>query len=492
MSAKKLLPLIVVLAVLAALAVVQKSRQKPVNIVEQVNLEQVIPDGLKSADVVRIELFAGGSPDEKVVLAKSDDAWQVTSHFNAPAKAETVTEYLDKIMKLKGEFRQDADSDEVLADYNLKDGQAFHVQIFKADEEAPAADVLVGESPKYRTVFIRKAGSQRVYVESANLRGDAGVYGEELDKAPTADKWLDKDILKLEDEEADAVTRLALTMPDKALVFEKKEKAQPPEETPAPADGETPAPEPEKKKEFEWILASGGPGGPFKQAGLDKVLAKIKSLQATNVVDPAKLAEWGLEQPAFKAVVGREGKDDIVIEGGRPDPAGSGYLRVASANNGVVYELSKYIFEQLFVKGADLFDLPPISIPKEGLTRIEVNQPEGRVVAEKADGKWSVLEPVLPMRVQNTAFSSLENALGALAATGLCRRQRRYRRFRCDGKPDLRRRRTHPGTRSELRHGRWSLREAGQCPDTRGPEPGQSRETLPDGSRRVRADRART
>ena len=99
MKAKKLIPFLVILAILAALAVVQKNKQKPESIVTQVKLEELVPSDLKAKDIDRIELFAGAKPDEKVVLERADDAWRVATHFNAPVKQETLDTYVEKLLK---------------------------------------------------------------------------------------------------------------------------------------------------------------------------------------------------------------------------------------------------------------------------------------------------------------------------------------------------------------------------------------------------------
>ncbi len=416
MSAKKLLPLIVILAVLAGLVVLRKNAHKRPTIVQQVSLEQVIPDGMKTEDIERLELFSGKKPAEKVVVAKEGDAWKLTSHYNAPAKTEVVKEYLDALVKVKGEFRAEAKTDPERETYNLKDDQAFHVQAFKAGADKPAIDLLVGESPNYKTVFLRKSDGDRVYVESTNLRSQAGVVDEKSDKPIAPDKWLDKDIVKLEGEKAEKITKVALTMPDKSLSFERQEKPQPPAEVKEGenAEGEAkPA-----KKEYEWKLVSGGTGAPLKpKAFEDKILAKVKAIQATSVADPAKAADYGLATPAFKLVISSEGDPDIVVEGGHPDLAGNGYLRVAGAANGLVYELAKFAFDQIFPKGSDLFDLPKAEIKSADVNRIEINQPEGRIVAQKEGEAWKVIEPALALNTQQMPFTNLISGLGTLTAT---------------------------------------------------------------------------
>lgn len=413
MKPKNLIPLVVVLVALVAVTVVMKANKKPPTMKEQTKLEDLVPPDAAVKDLAKLQVYAGAKPEEKVVVERDGEDWKITSQYNAPAKKDVVEKYLGDLLKLKGEFRTEAAGDDKLDAYSLQDSKAFRIQAFKSGATDPAVDVLLGKSPKTGQAFVRKAGGNRIYIESTNLRQDAGLYGDETDKAPTADKWLDKDIVKLDKEK---ITKVALTMPDKELVFEKHEKPAPPKnEGESEGEGEA-APAPEKK-EYEWVLASGGPGGMHKESGLTSLLQKFTTLTANTIVDPAKKADWGLETPLFKAVVSVEGGADTIIEGGRPDPAGNGYVRVASSGKDILYELSKYTFEQLFPKGSDLFDLPKLALNKDQISKIEINQPEGKVVVEKDGSDWKVTEPAAPLSVQKTALSTLATTVATWKAS---------------------------------------------------------------------------
>ena len=413
MKLKSLIPLILILAVLVAITVVVKNSKKTPTMLEQTKLEDVVPAGLTVKDIAKLQIFVGAKPDEKVVLERDGEAWKVSSQFNAPAKTDVVENYIDALLKLKGEFRTTATGDEKLGAYNLQDSKAFHVQAFKAGAADPVIDLLAGKAPKFGQLLLRNAGKDRIYLEATNLKQDAGMYGDDTDKAPTADKWLNKEIAKID---KDKVTKIALTMPGKDMVFEKHEKAQPAEEKKEGEQPEGEAKKEEPKKEFEWVLASGGPGGKHKEAGLNTLLQKLTTVTANSVVDPAKKADWGLETPAFKSVISVDGGADVVLEGGHPDPAGNGYVRLASSDKDIVFELTKAVFEQIFPKGSDLFDLPKLTIPRDQISHIEITQPEGKVVVEKEGADWKVVEPAADLKLQKTTLASLASTLTAWKA----------------------------------------------------------------------------
>jgi len=414
--------LVVVLVVLATL-VFLKQMKKPerLSIVEQAKFEKLIPENLKVDNIVRFELYTGAKSEEKVVLKKDGDKWRVSSHFNAPAKKESVEEYLDKVVKLQGEMRAEVPTDDALADYNLKEDQAFHLDVFTSAEGEPVVKLLVGKSPNYQLTFVRKAGERKIYDGGVNLRQEAGVYGDDITKAPGPDRWLDKDILKVEKEK---ITRLAYEMPDKKLVFERKEKEVPQEpaqnntnEGEGTKEGSTEGAQEAKKKEYEWLLVQGGPGLTHKESGLQSLLGRFANLTATSIVDPAKKADWGLEPPAFRLTIAREGESDVVIEAGRPNPAQGGYLRVASNSEDIVYEVSKYTFEQIFPKGQDLFDLPSLNLDKDKIQQVTIEQPEGKVVVQKDGNDWKVVQPVIDLNVQVATLNTLSSALASWKAS---------------------------------------------------------------------------
>jgi hypothetical protein len=425
MKLKSLLPLVVIVVILAVLVGVKKVKERPKAFVEQVGLVSLLPEGVSKGDLAKFELYVGAKPDQKVVLAmeSGSDKWRVASQFNAPVKQEKIKEFLEAASGLQGEFRSTAGSDADLEPFNLTNEKAFHVLAYKKDSDTPAYHVLVGSTPGMKSVFMRADGTNDVFVEDSNLRQLAGLYGDDMEKAPEADPWFDNQVLDLNKEE---ITKIALKSPDKELVFELQPKPGEPqkEETPAESQKEGEGEENAEKKEapkppteYQWVLAKGGPGGAHKQGGLDSLLRKLDSLTSNGIVDPSKKAEWGLDPAGFSCVVSfKEEKPEVTIEGGRPESDGDGYVRVATNTEDIVYKLSKYSFNQLWPKGADFFDLPKLQLDAATLDRIEVKEPEGKIVLARKDSAWTVVEPVADLAVQNSTLDTVGRTLAAWKA----------------------------------------------------------------------------
>jgi len=422
MKPKSLVPLVIILAVLAGLVVWKKSSAPQTTIEQQVGLVTLLPDGIGKNDIAKLDLYAGVAPDKKLTLAydSAGDKWLLPSHFNSAVKKDTIDRYLDSIVKIKGEPRATAATESELELYNLSEAKAFHVQGYKKDSEEPYFHLLVGKSPGYNSVFIRKAGSNEVFVEETNLRQQAGIYSDDSrpgpmgpeakEPVPEPGMWLDKTIVKMDLEK---MNKVALTLPDKSLVFERHEKPQaaPPAAEPGTEGATPPAPAEPAKKEYEWKVASGGPGVPMKDNGPKSMTQKLSLLEASDVVDPAKKAEWGLEPPSYVAVVSCEGQPDVRIEGGRPDPNGDGYVTVAGSPGGTVYKMSKFIFEQVFPKGTDVFDLPGLTMEKESIEKIDITQPDGAVRLVKDGESFRIVSPVAALEPQRTTAETLTQTL---------------------------------------------------------------------------------
>lgn len=412
MKVKTLIPFVVILVVLAGIVVWQKINVKPqAPIATQIGLETLVPEGLQKDSIKRLEMYAGEKPEEKVVLERDGESWRIASLYNAPGSVETIDKFVESLLGLKGEPRATGDTDEKLAGFALTDKEAFHIQAFKADEETPVVDVLFGKSADFRTVFLRKAGDNRVFVEAANLRRDAGVSdsGEE-GAVPKQEKWLQTKLLELEDK---AITKLALNYPDKHLVLTREEVPVEPAPQEGEGEGEA-APLPKPEPTYKWVLSEGGFSNEINEQEVKTLLTRFASLTVTNVADPARKAELGFEQPLFSLTISREEGDDVVLLGGQDKPGGDTYIQRVGAEPELIYQISKYNFEQIFLQGSKLFTLPEWTLDKAALRNIQVAGPQGTMALVYSEDAWKVVEPQLSLEVQKTAVDNLVSAVSAL------------------------------------------------------------------------------
>src|SRR5262245_8189737 len=143
MSPKRLLPLVVILLVLGALAVLFKRPPAPTQLAEEVGLERLVPQTLHTDSIRGLDLYQGARPQEVVRLRQRDGAWVVNSHFDTPGNSTKIQQLLTQLSTLQGELR--ADSTALLSDFQLTDEQALHLQVYTDTPDKPALHLLAGK-----------------------------------------------------------------------------------------------------------------------------------------------------------------------------------------------------------------------------------------------------------------------------------------------------------------------------------------------------------
>ncbi len=392
MSRKQFIALAVMAGLLLLVIGVKKLARTTPDLEREMGLVVLSPEGFLASDAARIEIYRGSKPDEKVALSREEEAWLVRSRFDAPAKKDKVDEFLGKLKGLEGEFR--SEEKEVLADYGLADEEALHVTVYKTgqkeDEKDPWYHLLVGKKESYGSSFVRAAGKNTVYTVDVNLASELGIWGDDEEKPPESSEWVDKTVIDLD---KDKIERVTLTTPDRSVVFERREKKR---------EGEDKG---DKKKEYEWVVASGGPGTEFKQSGLDDLLGKLDSYEASGVEDPAKKKEFGLADPGYRCEIGLEGGKKKVILAARKKPGEDGYLTLEGER--IVYKVEDWKFRQVFKEAGDLFELKGTGADKDKVKGVTLAYPGVTVelVKEKEkdgdDKKWKMAKPDTGLKLKD-------------------------------------------------------------------------------------------
>lgn len=415
MKWKNIVPLAAILVVLLAIIMLMQTAEEPQSIEEAVGFVRLVPESVERSDIQRLELFAGEKPEEKLVLARSaqnPQRWMVASHVDAPVSAEKVESFLDILMDLRGEPREQGVSEKGLEDYVLQSDKAFQVAGYGGDG-AKLFHLLEGKRDEYNEGFARRNEANDVYLIDESLKREAGIYGEETDKAPEYGMWLDKLIYEVAQ---DSVERIEMTAPGKRLVVEQQappaeasaEEENAADEEPQEAEEENAASEP------EWVIAEGGPDLPTKDASIKNFLQSMAKMQCIDYVDPARKAELGLEgETPFRTVLtSNELDEEIVIQGNRPDPSENGYI-VVSTKPDRVFEMAKNIFEKIFgiETSADFFEDEGLGLAYDDMQRLEYVQPSGPVALARDGDDWQVVAPAAPLPTLNLTAAGIGRLL---------------------------------------------------------------------------------
>lgn len=207
------------------------------------------------------ELVITGENNEQVRLTRENDNWLLPDLGGAPADRAAVDGVLTKLEGLRQGFVV-ASSREAAKRFQVEE-DAFLRHLVVRQKDTQVADLYLGTSPTYRQVHARKAGSDDIV--AINLAA--------YELWPTADQWLDKHLVALDQQEITAIA-----FPDISLtrVEEKGEK-----------EGETVA---------VWHLADGS------QADQQAVEELIQALTTVSVTS-AEVKDRSLTDPALQFTV---------------------------------------------------------------------------------------------------------------------------------------------------------------------------------------------
>lgn len=408
MKAKALIPLIAVCVILGALVMMKRSGEETTTIIEQAEFASLVPENLNIDEVNRFEVYAGAKNGQRVVVQRDGEDWRIGSHFDAKAVDGRPEQLLNAVADIQGEFRATV-TDEQLADYNLSDERAYHFIGFDGEERNELFHVLVGKSPKYGDMFMRTSGSNDVFVVNHNLRRDAFNYSLDWDDPPLSAPWADKTIVSLK---GDDYTKIEITMPDKKLVAELREK--PVVEEASSDEDATPATPPVPEK--EWVVTEGGRTGTVHQTPFRDLTRYISNLASIAVVSPQKMGIWDLEEPRYFVTAHRENGEKVSLTVGRPNIGDPAYVLRTDNENPTVYSISDVNFNALFAAGGSFYDLPGLLLEENSIQEIEYQSAGEQVKLAKENGKWTVLSPVADLAPNASALDELERSLSAWQA----------------------------------------------------------------------------
>ncbi len=377
MRTKQLLPLAILLVVLVVAVVLLKRPPAPTKLADEVGFERILPASLTADAIQGIDLYQGEKKDDSVQLRRQGDTWVAASYHNAPVKADKVSQLLDNVNGLEGDIR--ADKAEVLDAFKLQDAQALHLLIYTDKPDKPEAHLLAGKGSG-RSGFVRSAEQNRVYSVNLNLRTEAGIYGDETDKAPEAKPWLN---LQLHDIPKDQVTGVELQTPERKLqlALKKPEPEKPADKEKSEASEAKSEEAKEDKPEArpEWELLEPKVSYPLKQGVVEGMMSTLRTLRGDDVVAPDKMAEYGLDNPSYRAVltVEEEGKDarKVTVAVGKTvsEEDEKRYVRLEQ-DGSPVYLLPKWSFNQVFPTLGTILTLDVLSLESDDIMQVSWQQ----------------------------------------------------------------------------------------------------------------------
>ena len=319
---------------------------------------------MESVDLVELEVTASG---DQTVLRKSDGIWNIIEPVRTKADGIEVSGITTGVSALEVE-RVVQDIADDLDRFGLADPT---VEIaFKAEGEDRVIRLLLGnQTSTGGHLYAMRSDDPRVFLVDAYLQSSFDLTTFDL---------RDKAIVEFD---RDDVDRLSLTTPTHTVKL-------------VHADGVWHLEEPWK------IRASSNT--------VNALLTKLDTarMQAVIETDGANLDAYGLAAPLVSAVVGAGSTEAILLVGTNTDN-GNSYARDAARSllftveNSLVDDLTRSPEDY---RQAELFTFNPTTT-----TRLEIEQPEARLVITKSEVTpfvWQRLEP-LPGDVDQGTVSEL-------------------------------------------------------------------------------------
>jgi hypothetical protein len=312
---------------------------------EKATRREFIPD-FKKEEIEAVELK---KKEEKVLLKKVDDKWQVASLKNRPADTEKLKELLEKIESFTCE--------EIIS-RNPKKQKIFEVtptegtQVKLIRKNKPLFTFFVGKTgPDYNSTYIRAEGANEVFLVPYYL---ASLFSVE------ADDWLDKEIFKLDSESIEEISW-------RDIKLRKAEKGN-------------------------WEIVTSKGILPCKKFSARSIASSFASLRAREYADEEKpLEDYGLAKPKEQiSVKVKEGGSKSLLVGKKKDDT---TYYVKRQDGDYVYTLSKWSLENIMKELPELIEKKVFSFSKEDVQRIRVEYPQKKFVLEKKDTVWEVVQP---------------------------------------------------------------------------------------------------
>ncbi len=256
------------------------------------------------AKITAVVISAGDG--KTLTLEKNGPAWLMREAYSAPADSRQVEELLRKAADAKQRLAVAA-TKEAAKRFKTADDQFERHIVFK-EGSAAAADFYLGNAAGFRQSYARLAGKDEVV--------SIPLSGYETEAA--ADKWLDKSLGRLKQEELEKIT-----LADMTLVRQDK----------------------------GWQL-EGGAAEPEK---LTKAIDRLTSLNVEAVLDPAKITPLFQQAPVFQFTVTKKGGETVTFALAKQDKE---YV-LKMSSSGLYFKLGSWQAEELLkLQRAELLTPP--------------------------------------------------------------------------------------------------------------------------------------
>lgn len=198
MKTKQIWTLLVILAIFAA-GTFFRQTQKPA----ELSVEEFAPLDLSFDESLTAKIIfernweehEGVKPAQKVELVKKDGVWKLPGLFNAPVNESKVKEFFKQVREARGEQR--AAGKQFFKDFGISDNESFKVSLYPETGNA-FLEFFLGLKTTGDSFFLRKKGSDIIYLTGTNFLPQMGIYGDPAKANLDSEPWAAVDFLKFD------------------------------------------------------------------------------------------------------------------------------------------------------------------------------------------------------------------------------------------------------------------------------------------------------
>ncbi|MGE0885773.1 MAG: DUF4340 domain-containing protein [Blastocatellales bacterium] len=302
----------------------------------------------KREDITAISVTRGG---ETVSLENQDNKWVIKQPVSAAADDSALNALIGDLVSARVEREFANPSADALKEYGLA-SPAVKLEVRLKDGKTHQVE-LGGKDPLGSSVYAKLDGAAKVVVIGSSMLTNA-------DK-PLND-WRDRSVLGATEYD---LTSLKVTNENGGFEL--------------------------SKKDAEWQIAAPAAGA-ADSGEANGLISALTSAKATEIVSETAddLAKYGLDKPKITAIAKTNtGAEKGIALGSKVDES---YYAKAS-DRAQIYKVDSSLYEKLNTKLNALRSKQFYKLNRDELTRFELMNENGKLVAVKKDDKWLVVEP---------------------------------------------------------------------------------------------------
>ncbi len=395
MNTKQIIILAIILGALIA-GIYWKQRQKPAELVSEEYAALHLSFDAEQA--AKIEL-AKGKAEPAVTLVKQNDRWLVSNFLNAGADKNKIEQLLKVVREATGEIRGKDPS--LFKDFGIADEEAYRLSVFDS-ENKPLLVLRLGiKKPSYEAMFLRQDGSNSVYLTTADVFGQMGLWGDPATESLKADYWAALNLVNLKVDQVEGLETKRFIEGREIITASVVREPDPSDAT--------------KKK---WRYTRTEVPFALDVEKIKQFLNTLNGLQASKALDPNQ-KDYGFSKPHWQMKLGLEGGAEIMLtaakqssETASPQSAETKASFIQVTGEPVVFQFQDYHFQSIDIDDSKFFVDNPLAVDPEKTEKLTIHADSKELTfqpkEEKRDALTSYLNDLKTFSVAKLLFDPSE------------------------------------------------------------------------------------